>query len=383
MNIFVLNKNFESILLVEMIQSLIWNDKFNEAGDFELYISAKAYDMSYFQIGYYVITTLSDRTMVIEKAVCETGDEDGDFITISGRSLESVLSRRVILKQTDITGSLQDGIEKLFNENVVSPEDPKRKISEFIFKKSSDKRITDLTTETVYEGGENLYDCIHDLVTTNKVGMRVIRDVNNKFIFELYMGVDRSYAQSDVPWVVFAPEFENLVTSEYVEDTTNYKNQIIVVGSYDEPPEEGGDIGSSEIKKPKEIRVEIGNHSGLDRYEHYEDARDITSRIINETDDPMAEDEYLTEEEFRKLLVERGNKSLEEHKKDITFDAEVDYTQNFIMNRDYFLGDILQVKNGYGMTSSLRVNEYIISIDSSGESHYPKFVNPENEEEVV
>lgn len=391
MNIFILNERFESILLVEMIQSFIWNDRFNEAGDFELYIPAKAYDMSLFKIGYYVMTILSDRLMIIEKVICETGAEDGDFITVSGRSIESILSRRVIIEQTDISGPLQDGIETLLNQNVIAPEDPKRTIPGFVFRKSSDQRILNITIDVQYEGGENLYDSIRELLSTNKVGMRVVRDSSNTFIFELYLGVDRSHAQKIVPWVVFSPEFENLITSEYTESIMDYKNQIIVVGSYDEKPEEqvpGEDISAPiEQKEPKEIRVEIGDHSGLDRFEHYEDARDITSRIINEDSSSNpgeeTEDEYLTEEEFTNKLIERGNKALDEYKKEITFDAEVDYTQNFIMGRDYFLGDILQVSNSYGMSCSLRVNEYIISISASGEEHYPKFVNPEKEDTTV
>lgn len=72
---------------------------------------------------------------------------------------------------------------------------------------------------------------------------------------------------------------------------------------------------------------------------------------------------------------------LEKYKKETDFETEVDYTHTFKMNEDYFLGDILQVTNQYGNTGSLRVNEYIISVSSSGIEHYPVFVNPDKEDD--
>lgn len=395
MNIVIMNKEFESIALIEKIISLIWNDKFNEAGDFELYLPAGAYDTQLFKIGYYVYTTLSDRLMIIEETVCETGAEDGDFLTIKGHSLESILTRRVVDTETNISGNLQDGIAALLNAHVISPSDPKRKIPNVIFERSNDSRITALTMDAQYSGGENLYDVIQEALATNKIGMKMLRDSENRFVFSLYMGVDRSYAQEEIPWVAFSPEYENIISSDYTESIENYKNQIIVVGSYDEPPEKdedseeppiGGEEPPTEVepveeKEPIPIRIEVGDNSGLDRFEFYVDARDITSRIVNEDeDDPTAEEEYLTEEEFRQKLIERGNQTLDEHKMEKDFNAEVDYNQNFKMGVDYFLGDILQVSNSYGMTASLRVNEYIISVSETGEEHYPKFVNPEKEE---
>lgn len=398
MNLLVLDKEFISIAYIEKFISFLWNDRFNEAGDFELYLPAGAYDQSYFSIGNYIWTSLSpNRLMIIETVNCETGSEDGDFLTISGRSLESILARRVIDIETDLTGSLQDGIERLLNEHVINPSDPKRQIPNITFKKSDDPRITELTTENVYSGGENLYDVIQEMLSANKIGMKMLRDNENQFIFELYMGVDRSYKQEELPWVVFSHEYENLISSEYNESILDYKNQIIVVGQYDEPPEENegddtdiGEGGDVEIKpstpivekEPIPIRIEVGDNSGLDRFEYYVDARDITSQVMPDEDDPDAEEIYLTEDEFREKLIERGNEELENHKKEIEFDAEVDYTHQFKMGIDYFLGDILQVSNNYGNECSLRVNEYIISIDQSGEQHYPKFVNPEKEDET-
>ena len=39
MEIYVLNTNFESVAVVDEFESLIWTDRYDEAGDFELYMS--------------------------------------------------------------------------------------------------------------------------------------------------------------------------------------------------------------------------------------------------------------------------------------------------------------------------------------------------------
>ena len=53
---------------------------------------------------------------------------------------------------------------------------------------------------------------------------------NKKFVFELYQGIDRSFAQNTVPFVVFSQDFENLVTSTYQENGANVKNVLQVAG---------------------------------------------------------------------------------------------------------------------------------------------------------
>lgn len=369
MNLFILNRSFELSLLVEAYQSLIWNDKYNEPGDFELYLPAASYDMSFFEIGNYVWSSLSDRLMIIEELVCQTDQENGDFLTVTGRSLESILERRIILYQLDLNCGLQDAVERILNENVISPSNSKRKINNVIFRRSTDTRIASLTVKTQCEIGDNVYDAIYDLINSKKVGMRMLRNNQNQFVFELYIGTDRSYAQQTNPWIVFSPEFDNLITSKYTESITDYHNQIVVGATYD--------IKTDTTADTKEITVEIGNNSGLDRFEFYVGANDIVSR----TYDTNGNETVLTENEFRTRLIDKGNQTLEKYKKEVDFDTEVDYAHTFKMNEDYFLGDILQVTDEYGNTGSLRVNEYIISVSDSGIEHYPVFVNPNKEDQ--
>lgn len=377
MNIFILNKNFENILLVESYQSFIWTDRYDEAGDFELYLPASSYDKKYFEVGYYVCSSSSDRLMIINKIVCETGDIDGDFLTISGKSLESILERRVLQEPLDISGGLQDAVEQVLNENVISPSNEKRKIGNVVFVKNFDEKVTSVTVESQFEAGESVYDVISTLMNYKRIGMRMRKNTQNQFLFELYSGVNRSYSQRTNPWVVFSPDFDNLISSTYTESDTNYKNQVTVSGTYDidtRDAENNEEVTDEEIERTKEIIVMIGDeNSGLDRFEYYVKASDVVSRLYDEENNET----YLSEEEFQTRLLSKGEEELNKYDKESDFDTEVDHNHTFKMNKDYFLGDVLQVSNQYGISRSLRVKEYIISVSASGIEHYPSFSKSE------
>lgn len=384
MNVLILNRKFESILLVEAYQSLIWNDKYDESGDFELYIPATAYDRSFYAIGNYVSASLSDRLMIIEKVDCKTDSEIGDFITITGRSLESILTRRILIGGvTDYIGNLQEMFEKMFNDNVINPSDQNRQIPNVVFKRSTDKRITELTIEAQYDG-DILYDVIVEHIKNNDIGMKMTKNDLNEFVFELYKGVDRSYQQSTNPWIVFSPEFDNLLNSEYYESETNYKNYAYVSGDFEYETEEetqkdDGSIITSTVTRNKIVMVEVGKeHAGLDRYECYTNASDIRSRTL---DDETNEYVYISEESYKELLQQEGVSTLGGYKKYTKFDCEIDYSHTFKMNQDYFLGDIVQVSNQYGYSGSFRVSEFVISVSETGVECYPVFVNTDKEDD--
>ena len=122
----------------------------------------------------------------------------------------------MIWGQKILTGNLQDAIQTLLNEIVISPTIVDRKISNFIFKKSTDSKITALTIDAQYTG-DNLYTVINKLCDANNIGFKVTLNNTNQFVFELYVGADRSYDQDLNPYVVFSPKFDNIITSSYLE----------------------------------------------------------------------------------------------------------------------------------------------------------------------
>ena len=349
MDILVLNTKFESVAILDRFESLIWTDRFMECGDFEIYTAMDSKLLQYMKQDYYLYSADSEHMMIIEQLRVETDSEDGNHLKILGRSLESILDRRVIWGQKILTGNLQDAIQTLLNENVISPTIADRKISNFIFKKSTDPKITALTIDAQYTG-DNLYTVINKLCDANNIGFKVTLNNTNQFVFELYVGADRSYDQDLNPHVVFSPKFDNIITSSYLESKKTMKNVTLVAGEG-----EGADRKTTTV----------GTATGLDRRELFTDARDISSSLEN--------DKKLTDAEYTAQLVQRGKEDLAKNVEIKAFEGEVDATHMFVYGEDFFIGDIVQIANEYGHEGTSYISELVISQNKEGIKIYPTF----------
>lgn len=49
--------------------------------------------------------------MIVEKIQITSDTEDGNHVTVTGRSLESILDRRIVWGQKLLSGNLQNGIK--------------------------------------------------------------------------------------------------------------------------------------------------------------------------------------------------------------------------------------------------------------------------------
>lgn len=361
MEAIVMNTNFESVGLIDTFNSFIWTDRYSSYGDFEIYTLPSQDLLEICQDDYYVWNIKTDHVMIIEERKIVADPDSGTFLSVIGRSLESILTRRIIWKQTTLQGNLQAGIERLLNENVINPSIADRKINNFIFKSSSDPIITELTIDAQYTG-ENLYDTIETICIERNIGFKITLNETNQFVFELYSGQNRSYSQSDNSYVIFSPEFDNILNSNYLEATTNLKNVALVAG-------EGED-------NDRKTSV-VGSGSDLTRRELYVDARDISSRVDGgETDETIPLADYI------KLLDQRGHERLSEYKDVHSFEGEVEASRTFIFGIDFFMGDIVQIVNEFGIESESRVNEIVMSHDANGETIIPTFSIVDKEEEV-
>ena len=294
--------------------------------------------------------------MVIESLTIDTDSEQGDHLTVSGRSLESILDRRVIWNYTELSGNLQNGIEKLLNENVINPSVADRKIANLIFKTSTDTHVTSIEIEAAQYLGENLYDTIKSLCELYGLGFRLLPNFETKnFEFELYNGIDRSWAQNERPWVAFTPSYDNLLNSNYVEANTQLKSVARIAGD-----------GEGAETKLTDISIEGGVTSGLQRRETYVDAG-ISSY--------HSEEEEWDETKYYNELKQKGKEELAGLQLTTAFDGELDArSSQFDFGVDYYLGDVVSVQNKYGLEAQCRVAEMVMTHDTSGEIMLPTFV---------
>ncbi|MDE6021791.1 MAG: siphovirus ReqiPepy6 Gp37-like family protein [Ruminococcus sp.] len=349
MDLLVLNTNLDAVSVMDTYESFIWNDRYDRPGEFELYMSMTLSVLEYAKQDYYIQSRDSDHVMIIENIKIESDVEDGTHITVTGRSLESILDRRIVWGRLILNGNLQNEIKNLLNTCIISPADPDRRIDNFIFKESVDPSITDLTIKGQYTG-DNLLDIIEKICTEHGIGFKITLDNDKQFVFEFYAGVDRSYDQTEHPYVVFSPKFDNIINSNYIESKAALKTVTLI----------GGEDQGSARKY-----TTVGGGSGLDRRELFTDARDISS----DTGDGVV----LTNEEYTALLQQRGIEKLLENTDVTSFEGQAETTVMFKYGEDFSIGDIVQIANEYGHETKARIIEIVTSENEEGTSVYPTF----------
>jgi len=345
MNFYLLNDDLEYIQIIELFTSMIWTTRYYTAGDFELYAPATPELLSTLQRGYYIVRD-DDLTqaMIISNFEVKTDIENGDYITITGQSLKSILNRRIIWTQTVINGNVETMARKLVTDNAINPTIAARAISRLVL---GDTIGLTGTIEAQYTG-DNLGETLTAIGQTYGIGYDVLLDLENKqFKFVLLQGTNRTYAQNSVPRVIFSNEYENLLTTDYKYNSENYKNVALVAGE-----------GEGTARKT----ATIGTASGLDRYELFVDARDVSS---NEGE--------ISASEYTNLLLERGAQDLAETIITESIEGEIEPNYTYQLNRDYFLGDLVEVINDYGVTMSPRIIEVIECTDTNGYTCIPTF----------
>ena len=351
MEFLVLNTKFEAVTILDVFESFIWTDRYSKCGDFEIYTSSDRQTIAALKEDFYIWTEDSEHIMIIENRKIITDVEEGNKLLVSGRSLESILDRRIVWNQILLDGYFQTQIKRLLTENVINPSDSNRKISNFIFEETDDPYILSLKVQVQYTG-DNLYEAICKLCESVSIGFKITLNNNNQFVFKLYYGEDRSYDQETNPYVVFSPSFENIINSNYYESKAGYKNVGLVAGEGEASDRRTVVVGESTSKE-------------LSRRELYVDARDISSTASN--------GDSISTSAYDDLLRQRGNERLNENKIVQAFDGQVETSQMYRYGEHYFMGDITQLENEYGMESKVRVTEFIRSVDKYGIDSYPTF----------
>lgn len=380
MEFMVLNKNYDGIAMIDTFTSAIWTVRYDEAGDFEIYTPVRLDYIQVMQIGNYLWNRDSDRLMVIETVEIETDSEEGPQLIITGRSLESILDRRIVTSSQNFSGNLQSVLFAIIQNEVISS-DETRQIPGFSLKANSDSRITSISISELSIRGENVYDVVCSLCQANKVGWRILPKGTGGFEFELYVGTDRSYAQSVNPYVTFSPSFENLLNSNYIKSFKSYKNSIYAVGTYQKEvilqnkyKDDNGEWVVEEQTTYEEAEVvtwqysETATPSGLARREMF-----IDNGGVN---DGEQGGEYAT---WNAVNKEKAIAELGEHQTTTAFEGELEATRQYIYGEDFNIGDIVQVENEFGITGTVYISEIVFSQDVNGITITPTFTSTEDE----
>lgn len=354
MNIYVLDDNFNIIHIVDEYKSLIWETSFFEMGEFELYASASAGLLEKIKKTNYLVREQDiqenktfKNVMIVDNIELTTNTEDGNFLVITGYCLKSILKRRIIWGQFVYNDTPKDTINAIINYNIINPTIEDRKISNFMI--GSEDVATYQKAKFQYTG-----NCVYDVITSicklYKYGFDIYIE-NGNFVFTLFEGTNRTLDQQENTPILFSPDFDNISNSSYEnKNMGNYCNVALVAG-------EGEGIN----RKSKTVSSSPGI-KGLQRRELFVDARDLSSN-----------EGQIDDEKYVNMLKKRGEAKLQESAISKAYECNAINGIQHTFNIDYYLGDIVEVMNEYGISIQPRVTSVIEAEDENGKTIVPSF----------
>lgn len=380
-------KKYERDSYIDQASSVLWDKKYNDIGECEIYIECTTELRNILKSGNYIYRYDDDMFCKIKKVKIETDIEDGDYLIVTGKDICTVLSDRIIRWNTTYSGTVFNFIKRIITENVISPAQDSRKIENFEFDNSNESEFTETIEITAFS--EDLLQLIITLCKTYNYGFRISYDIKlEKLVFKLYKGKVRSSYVSD-SYVEFSPTYANIISSDYEEDESNYKNLAYI--SYKNSKDEIGmmSVFNTEFEPSGEQRKEIfidGTSTSRDITETelltlFEDVRiegDNYVASIDGEDVLVAtknEDKVtVTDYTYLKLIRILGLNKLAETVKTQTFVGEIDTINTYQYKKDYNLGDIVKVVNEYDISAEARIVEMLESDDDEdGYVIEPKF----------
>lgn len=349
MEIYILNENLQLLSCIDIYKSLVWCERYYTASEFELELPASRENINMLKKNYYVSIDDSQYTMIIDEIEINTDAEAGDTLKVKGKSLEFLLNRRIIWSQTTVSGNVENAIYKLLNENIMGGASTNRKINNFTMQKTG--KFERYKVDAQYTG-DNLYDVIVSMCQNFNIGFQILLQ-DGKFVFTLYEGVDRSYNQNAVPFVVYSPDFENIINSNFYTSSRDYANVALIGGE-----------GEGTARK----MAMYGSGAGIARREIFVDARDL-SQNLEDSD----ESKRISDLDYIAQLKQRGAEGLAERQVINSFDGEIEAEYNYVYKKDFYVGDIIQISTEYEIEAAARIIEMMITKDDSGTKFVPTF----------
>lgn len=360
MDLYILDEQFRRVELVDIYESLIWTERYTSIGDFELVIRSDRGTRGLFPVGTRLAIPSSKRVMVVEIVENATTNDGVATLKITGRSLEKIL-----LDRTNTNPFIWLG--NTINSFPLGPDQP-ADIARWLFDsvcrgnpEISQDNIPYLVTGSLYSAGDipepptaisitldfgTLYDSLKELCDAYHLGMRLYRGPDDsKLYFDIYTGRDRTTLQSVNTPVVFSPNMDNLSDTTELTAISDVKNVAYV--------------NTKNASKVVYADGYTSTTAGFNRQVLVVNASDI------ETPAGAALDAEI---------VQRGKLELSKHRPVIAFDGEIPQSGSYIYEVHYALGDLVEMRNGDGLSTNMRVEEQIFVSDATGQKSYPTFV---------
>jgi hypothetical protein len=338
MELYVLDVNFKLLGVIDNYDCLVWTRNYYKPDTFSMQIIPNFEQFKLLKKGNILLKRDNTKeAMYIDHRELEENEEGIEVLVVSGYSLTKWLDRRITLYKEVEKANAETVMKSYVNRHCINPAEANRKIDNLVLGINNN-----LGQEIDYLSHyEPLLEELEDIAKVNELGYKIDLDLANKqYLFQVYQGLDRTINQELNSKAIFSTEFENISNQKYIDSDNNYRNMVLVAGA-----------GEDANRKILSLGTE---NKGLDRYELFVDARDISDtkqQGDNEIEIPL--------EEYNKLLENRGKEKLSECTKIETFDCVLNNINSLEYRQDFDLGDKVSIIN---KKWGLMLNERIVSI---------------------
>lgn len=308
-------------------ESLQFTRRFYREGEFELHIAVnKQYADALQKDCFIMIDNDGQRSGMIEGRELYLTEQGIETVVVKGRTLGGILDRRVTVSDTydRIRGPAETVMKHYVNNHLVNGTYATgiyaaRKIPFFDIATDQGRGI-ETPWQTRYEP---LLGVTGQIASFCDMGWFTSLNVLTKRVtFDILTGRNITDKQDIYPPVIFSTEFENVTSQKFVDSDSQFRNVGYAAGKGEEADQ---------------LVLAVGAGTGIERREVYIDAS--SAEDVDE-------------------LTTIGQQKLAEYKRVQTFEGAVVETGSFIFEQDWFLGDIVTLRDAHwGVSMDTRITE--------------------------
>lgn len=420
--------------ICEDYKSIIWTERFHGFGDFKLVVPGTQENLKIYQLDFYIYTKNTRKLMIIEQVELNTEYGKDSMLTISGRSLESILDRRVmhpypmwdgtlLCKHERTRGKVKDVVKHytnlLFKQRDSLDTSHERYVLGFGWysvdelpegirrgrptsamdigdiEVSGDGNVRPMNyshewtnhpdyTKDPYTMEGSWYKIVQNLTDLTMSGWAIEYDGEDPYYWYgyTYNGVNRTFNQGERPPVVFSPGYDNLSKATYFKSKVSTRTKIFSGAVKFTVPKNlifNGEYGQEYLDESGDSMMQNNSvtvgRKGLGLREGY-----LQSPSIEHTNGYMQAGNgfkgvaTVDPKSIHRQIHEQCNTELWRHMPLEMFSGEAAQQSMYVYNEDFFLGDFVQIQNEFGQHDIARVTEYVYtSSDSEGDVFYPTF----------
>lgn len=358
----LLDDNHQATKMVENYDSLIWTERFNTIGDFQITTGDVDTFMNLLPEGQVIALRDSDVPMIVETHLIERKKNQPVKLTIKGRDFCSILDRRIVASQTPGTGEFSYtgktpadaaffaideickgeyfGPEDTFPDSVVMFDWPLYETSTGPSRSFVIPRGNLLSVIVPFLQASAPFDAstTPDTPEVLPTGIRAVRpDQLNTYVqVQFYNGTDKSDS------VYFDATRDLLDDGSYLFSKVGSANAAFLLGS---TSAEFLELDTPATGLERRVILVDGSQSKMDQA----------------------------------AMLEQGKISMADAHVTAMFDGSLNEDLNpYRYGTHYNLGDIVKLVGDYGLSGKARVTEFIRSEDATGVKAYPTLVKIED-----